>query len=83
MPQRSVLGPVFFVACISPVACIASKFGVFLSQYADDTQLYAALSKTVVNDAVTKAEPRWPSGNTLAFNAEAPFSIQVRALGRD
>ena len=45
VPQRSVLGPLFFIAYISPVACIASKFGMFRSQYADDTQLYVALSK--------------------------------------
>jgi Reverse transcriptase (RNA-dependent DNA polymerase) len=51
VPQGSVLGPLFCVAYISPVACIASKFGVFLSQYADNTQLYVALSKKAVNDA--------------------------------
>jgi len=39
VPQRSVLGPLFFVAYISPVAYIANKFGVSLSQYGDDTQL--------------------------------------------
>jgi len=53
LPQGSVLGSLFFVAYISPVACLANKFGVSLSQYADDTQLYVALSKKAVNDAVT------------------------------
>jgi len=32
-----------FVTYISPVVCIANKFGVFLSQYADNTQLYYCL----------------------------------------
>jgi hypothetical protein len=49
VPQGSVLGPLFFVAYISPVARIANKFGVFLSQYADDTQLHVALSKKAVS----------------------------------
>jgi len=51
-----VLGPLFFVAYISPVACLANKFGLSLSQYADDTQLYVALSKKAVNDAVTNLQ---------------------------
>jgi len=56
VPLGSVLGPLFFVAYISPVACIANKFGVSLSQYADDTQLYVALSKKAINDAVTNLQ---------------------------
>ena len=56
VPQGSVLGPLFFVAYYSPVACIANKFGVFLSQYADDTQLYVALSQKAVNDTVTNLQ---------------------------
>jgi len=46
----------FFVTYISPVACIANKFAAFLSQYTDDTQLHAALSKKAVNDAVTNIQ---------------------------
>jgi len=46
----------FFVAYISPVACTANAFGVFPSQYADDTLLCVALSKKVVNDLVTNLQ---------------------------
>jgi hypothetical protein len=77
VPQGSVLGPLFFVAYISPVARIASKFGVFLSQYADDTQLYVALSRKAVNDAVINNLQNclidvhtWFSQNGLVINPE-------------
>jgi len=75
-PQESVLGPLFFVAYISLVACIANKFGVSLSQYADDTQLYVALSKKAINDAVTNLQNclfdvhAWFSRNGLVINPE-------------
>ena len=56
VPRGSVLGPLFFVAYISHVACNALIFGVFLSQYADDTQQYVTLSKKAVNDTVTNLQ---------------------------
>ena len=45
VPQGSVLGPLLLVAYTSPIASIASSYDVQLAQYADDTQLYVALSK--------------------------------------
>jgi len=72
----SVLGLLFFVAYISPVACIANKFGASLSQYADDTQLHVALSKKVINDAVTNLQNSlfdvhtWFCQNGLVINPE-------------
>jgi len=56
VPLISVLRPLFIVAYISSVACIGNKFSVFLSQYADNSQLYIALSKKAVCDAVTNLQ---------------------------
>ena len=72
-----MLGSLFFVACISPVACIASKFGMFLSQYADDTQLYVALSKKAVHDAVTNLQNClfWFSQNGLVINQDKSEAV--------
>jgi len=77
MPQESVLGPLFFVTYISPVAYMANKFGVFLSQYADDKQQYVALSKK----AVTKLQNcqfdihAWSSQNGLVINLEKSEAV--------
>jgi len=47
--QGSVLGPLFFVAYISPIAKITEKFNVLHNLYAD---VYVALSKTLLTDTV-------------------------------
>ena len=44
VPQGSVLGPILFSYYTSPISNIASDFGTDLQQYADDTQIYIALS---------------------------------------
>jgi len=86
VPQGSVLGPLFFVAYISPVACLANKFGVSLSQYADDTQLYVALSKKAVNDAVTNLQNclfdvhTWFSQNGLVINPEKSEAVLLSTI---
>jgi len=81
VPQGSVLGPLFFVVYISPIAKITEKFNVLHNQYADDTQLYVALSKTLLTDAVSKlqnclvAVHMWFTQNGLIINPEKPEAV--------
>ena len=76
-----MLGPLFFVAYISPVASIANKFGVFISQYADDKQLYVALTKKAVISTVTNLQNcllevyTWFSQNGLVINLEISEAV--------
>ena len=45
LPQGSVPGPVLFPLFVSPIAQIATKYGVRQQQYADDNQLYISISR--------------------------------------
>ena len=45
VPQGSVLGPILFSLLASPIAQIATKYGVRQQQYADDTQLCIPISR--------------------------------------
>ena len=45
VPQGSVLGPILFSLYISPIAEIAASYGLSQQQYADDMQLYIAVSR--------------------------------------
>ena len=45
VPQGSILGPILFTVYTSPVAKFADAYRVIQQQYADDTQLYIAMSK--------------------------------------
>jgi len=59
---------------------------VSLNQYADDTQLYVALSKKAVNDAVTNLQNclfdvhTWFSQNGLVINPEKSEAVLLSTI---
>ena len=81
MPQGSVLGPLLFVAYISSTANIATSYGVNHHQYADDTQIYVALSRTEMNTSVAHLSDcltslhQWFSQNGLVINPDKSESV--------
>jgi len=76
VPQGSVLGPLLFVAYISSTANVAANFGVSHHQYADDTQVYVALSRTDAETSVLNLHNclaslhEWFSQNGLVINPD-------------
>jgi len=81
VPQGSVLGPILFCLYISPIADIASQYGVSLQQYADDTQLYIACSVDDAASALSILESclaslhSWFCHNGLALNPSKSEAI--------
>ena len=74
IPQGSVLGPILFSVYISPIGAIFSAFGIQHQQYADDTQLYIALSAVHPVPAISTLEScltslhSWFCQNGLCLN---------------
>ena len=79
--QGSVLGPILITLFISPVSLIASSHSVFQQQYADDNQLYIAISHSDSNSSITSLQSAllsfysWFSHNGLALNHDKSDAI--------
>ena len=50
MPQGSVLGPLLFTVYVSPIGRLIENCNISYHAYADDTQLFTALTSSVGNN---------------------------------
>ena len=76
VPQGSVLGPLLFSIYTCPITHIAQVHGIQQQQYADDTQLYVALSPNSLVTHVSALEScleslqAWFCANSMTLNAD-------------
>jgi Reverse transcriptase (RNA-dependent DNA polymerase) len=75
IPQGSVLGPILFNIYTSPLSTICSSHGISQQQYADDTQVFIALTPSSISVEVSKL--------TLSYFTTLLFSHNGLALIAD
>jgi len=89
VPQGSVLGPLLFTIYISPISSILSQTGVRQHQYADDTQLYMAISNPTASadlrilESALSILSTWFSHNWLALNPEKSDALLLGTYQRN
>jgi len=80
-PQGSTISPILFTVYTSPIAAIAASHNVHQQQYADDTQLYIALSAPDLSSNIQTLENClrdlnvWFCQNGLALNPDKSDAI--------
>ena len=81
VPQGSVLGLLFFATYCSPISSLCHLYGVQQQQYADDTQLYIALSPSDPRNKLTALQTcltslqTWFYTNGMALNPDKSSAI--------
>ena len=81
VPQGSVLGPLLFSLCTSPISTIANSHQVSQQQYADDTQLYVAILPANYSQYISALESClnslriWFCENGMALNPTKSVAI--------
>jgi hypothetical protein len=90
VPQGSAIGPLLFCLYIAPLSRVIRAHGISYHQFADDTQVYIAVSKSDFQAKLTQLENctasvhAWLQMNWLQLNPNKSEVIQFTATrGRD